>query len=158
MKKIYVSIYNFSYIKSNALIEDLIDKVKKVMEAKYNMYFYFDDNINDSINKSKILNADIYIKINFNKIDKIKIFINSNSSSKDLSFKILNQLKNIYYYNLDNDIIEENNNIYEISRVNMPIVFIEFPIKDAEKFLNNKINFINAIMIGIDEYFSINKI
>lgn len=158
MKKIYVSIYNFYDIKNNTLIENLIDNIKKILKTKYDIYFSYDDNIDDSINKSKILNVDIYIKINFSKIDKIKIFTNSNNNSKSLSFNILNQLKNIYYYNIEDDIIEENNNIYETSKINIPIAFIEFPIKDAENFLNNKEDFISAIIIGIDEYFSINKI
>lgn len=154
MRTIYLSPSN-----KNEICREISNYLKsKLIDYGYNVYICDENSsIEERIENSAKLNVDAYLSFHIrekysNEFGPYLIY-GKNYLSKDISKSIFNQLKLIYPYNINHTNIEENFNIIEVSKVSVPLCFIEFLSDDIQWLVKNKINIANSIAIGINEYF-----
>lgn len=164
MKNIYLSPSNYYEKDLNRYEINICREISELLKKKLDYYEYItyicneNSNIDERIKESITLNLDAYICIHIVKKSTNNkgpyIIHGKNYLSKKMSNSILNQLKLIYPYNINNIDIKKNNNILEISNIIVPLCFIEFPESDIKWLIKNKINIANHIAIGIKDYFN----
>lgn len=136
----------------------------KFKENEYIVYRSNEEKIDEIIEFNNKINPDVYLSLHTYDIKNRKeevgptIYTTKENSLGDLiSKKIYNQLKLIYYNPNYNKNIKYTENINEIVNIKSPAIYLELFCYDNENdnkwFMESKDEIINAIYIGIDNYF-----
>lgn len=160
---IYLSPSNQNKIIEKDVIEkdftrNICNKLKEKLENDENLTYICNEKntVDDNIEESELVNADIYVCVHISKnlSKKISVVCNDNSLSKKLSRNILQQLKLVYKINNLNNDIQKDANIIEVKKSYIPITFIEFPgDEESIKWLKNyKEDIVDAMYRGITIY------
>lgn len=146
-------------------LSDFTDKLlNKFKENEYIVYRSSEENIEEIIEFNNKINPDIYISLHTYDIKNRKeepgpiIYTTKENSLGDIiSKKLYNQLKLIYYDPTYNKGIKYTDNINEIVNIKSPAIYLElfcYNNKDDNKwYMESKDKIINAIYVGIDNYF-----
>lgn len=136
----------------------------KFKENEYIVYRSNEEKIDKVIELNNKINPDVYISLHTYDITNRKeelgpiIYTTKENSMGDIiSRKIYNQLKLIYYNPNYNKSIIYTQNINEIVNIKSPAIYLELFCYNNEDdnnwYMKNKEKIINAIFIGIDNYF-----
>lgn len=142
-----------------------IDKLEnKLKESEYIVYRSNLEKIDEIIQFNNKINTDVYISLHTYSVKNRKeetgpiIYTTKENSLGDLiSKKIYNQLKLIYYDPSYNKDIKYTENIEEIVNIKSPAIYLELFCYDNKNdnkwYVENQDKIVNAIYIGIDNYF-----
>lgn len=146
-------------------ISDFTEKLKnKFKENEYIVYTNNEEKIDEIIELNNKIKPDIFFSIHTYNIKNRKkekgpiIYTNNeNTLGDNIAKKIYEQLKLIYYDPTYDKGIIYTENINEIVNIKSPSVYLELFCYDNENdfiwYVENKYKIINAIYIGIDNYF-----
>lgn len=155
-------IYINSLYEENNLNNFINELENKLKENEYIVYRNENQNMDSIIDENNKINPDIYLSLHTygsqNSINGPNIYINKQYSlSDDIAKKIYDQLKLIYYNPIYNKNINYTENISELEKIKSPSIYIELfsynNKEDNEWFLNKEEKIVDAVFLGIDNYF-----
>lgn len=145
-----------------SMITDILEN--KFKENEYIVYRSNEETIDEIINFNNKINTDVYISLHVydeknrkGEVGPIIYTTKENSLGDSVSKKIHNQLKLIYNNPNCYKDIKYTENINEIVNIKSPAVYLELFCYDNKYdnkwYIENKEKIIDAIYIGIDNYF-----